>query len=190
MAALLEATRPALKDVLGKVYSMSRDQVGCRLLQQKLDECPDRPPEGDAGTKPNEDDAVSAIFMEALPNLSMMMIDPFGNYLFQKLFVKVDDHQRLLAVEAVTDRMPEAAVNLHGTRCVQKVVELCRTDAQAAVIARSLGPSVVKLSLDPNGNHVVQRALQHMPAPRNDFVLEAITASLVQVIQHHAYVVP
>lgn len=61
------------------------------------------------------------------------------------------------------------------------LVQLCRTDAQAAVIARSLGPSVVKLSLDPNGNHVVQRALQHMPAPRNDFVLEAITASLVQV---------
>lgn len=60
-------------------------------------------------------------------------------------------------------------------------MQLCRTDAQAAVIARSLGPSVVKLSLDPNGNHVVQRALQHMPAPRNDFVLEAITASLVQV---------
>lgn len=59
--------------------------------------------------------------------------------------------------------------------------QLCRTDAQAAVIARSLGPSVVKLSLDPNGNHVVQRALQHMPAPRNNFVLEAITASLVQV---------
>ena len=27
-------------------------------------------------------------------------------------------------VEAVTDRMPEAAVNLHGTRCVQKVVEV------------------------------------------------------------------
>lgn len=73
-------------------------QVGCRLLQQKLDECPDRPPEGDAGGEPSEDDAVSAIFMEALPNLSMMMIDPFGNYLFQKLFVKVDDHQRLLAV--------------------------------------------------------------------------------------------
>lgn len=57
------------------------------------------------------------------------------------------------------------------------------------MIARSLGPSVVKLSLDPNGNHVVQRALQHMPAPRNDFVLEAITASLVQVIRHDAYVV-
>ena len=30
MAALLEATRPALKDVLGKVYSMSRDQVRLR----------------------------------------------------------------------------------------------------------------------------------------------------------------
>ncbi|CAM9431069.1 unnamed protein product, partial [Ascophyllum nodosum] len=158
--------------------------VGCRLLQQKLDECPDRPPEGDVGGNPNEEDPVSAIFEEALQDLPQMMVDPFGNYLFQKLFVKIDDHQRLLAVEAVTERMPEAAVNLHGTRCVQKVVELCRTDAQAAVIARSLGPSVVKLSLDPNGNHVVQRALQHMPAPRNDFVLEAITDSLVQVAVH------
>lgn len=85
---------------LNELYDDDDDtvQVGCRLLQQKLDECPDRPPEGDAGKEPSEDDAVSAIFMEALPNLSMMMIDPFGNYLFQKLFVKVDDHQRLLAV--------------------------------------------------------------------------------------------
>lgn len=72
--------------------------MGCRLLQQKLDECPDRPPEGDVGGEPSEEDAVSAIFMEALPNLPMMMVDPFGNYLFQKLFVKIDDHQRLLAV--------------------------------------------------------------------------------------------
>lgn len=32
MAALLEATRPALKDVLGKVYSMSRDQVYVHVM--------------------------------------------------------------------------------------------------------------------------------------------------------------
>ncbi|CAM9989386.1 unnamed protein product, partial [Choristocarpus tenellus] len=62
--------------------------------------------------------------------------------------------------------------------------QYCRTDGQAAVIARALGPSVVSLSLDPNGNHVVQRALQHMPAPWNNFVVEAITGSLVQVAVH------
>lgn len=38
MAALLEATRPALKDVLGKVYSMSRDQVKITLMRT---ECTD-----------------------------------------------------------------------------------------------------------------------------------------------------
>lgn len=32
-----------------------------------------------------------------------------------------------LQVKAVTERMPEAAVNLHGTRCVQKVVEVRAT---------------------------------------------------------------
>lgn len=75
-------------------------------MQQKLDECPDRPPDGDCGKDrkknpdgtPAEEDAVSAIFEEALPDLPQMMVDPFGNYLFQKLFVKIDDHQRLLAV--------------------------------------------------------------------------------------------
>ena len=90
--------------------------MGCRLLQQKLDECPDRPPEGDAGGEPSEDDAVSAIFMEALPNLSMMMIDPFGNYLFQKLFVKVDDHQRLLAVSAVQKTFARQDDKTNGSR--------------------------------------------------------------------------
>lgn len=79
-------------------FCLMGNKVGCRLLQQKLDECPDRPPDGDVGGNPNEEDPVSAIFEEALPDLPQMMVDPFGNYLFQKLFIKIDDHQRLLAV--------------------------------------------------------------------------------------------
>lgn len=53
MAALLEATRPALKDVLGKVYSMSRDQVttsllngDCRVFCCDGKNAPPRPPTG------------------------------------------------------------------------------------------------------------------------------------------------
>lgn len=85
-------------------------------------------------------------------------------------------------MKATHDSVLVTDTQMLAPKCYPRMfLQLCRTDAQAAVIARSLGPSVVKLSLDPNGNHVVQRALQHMPAPRNDFVLEAITSSLVQV---------
>ena len=62
--------RPALNDLLGNVRRLSKDQVGCRLLQQALDE--------------DGAEAATAIFREGLPFMSDIMTDPFGNYLFQK----------------------------------------------------------------------------------------------------------
>jgi hypothetical protein len=53
------------------------------------------------------------------------MTDAFGNYLFQKLLETADDEQRTNILETVSTRMLGAALNLHGTRSVQKLVELC-----------------------------------------------------------------
>jgi hypothetical protein len=72
--------RPALKDLLGNVCRLSKDQVGCRLLQQALDE--------------DGSEAATAIFKEGLAFMSEIMVDPFGNYLFQKILEKVSERAR------------------------------------------------------------------------------------------------
>ena len=60
---------------------MAKDQNGCRFLQRKFDE-------GGAAS-------IAMVFPEVLDNLIELMVDPFGNYLIQKLLDRCCEEQRL-----------------------------------------------------------------------------------------------
>eukprot|EP00520_Triparma_pacifica_P006333 CAMPEP_0118671846 /NCGR_PEP_ID=MMETSP0785-20121206/22221_1 /TAXON_ID=91992 /ORGANISM="Bolidomonas pacifica, Strain CCMP 1866" /LENGTH=781 /DNA_ID=CAMNT_0006566761 /DNA_START=163 /DNA_END=2509 /DNA_ORIENTATION=- len=163
--------RPALKDLLGNVCRLSKDQVGCRLLQQALDE--------------DGSEAATAIFKEGLAFMSEIMVDPFGNYLFQKILEKCSDAERLTIIRTVAPKLVQSALNLHGTRSVQKVVEMCSFDANAATaVTKSLAPQAARLCIDANGNHVIQRVLQRLPHQHARFVFDAVAASVGEVARH------
>ena len=108
--------RPPLRALLGNVRRLSRDQVGCRLLQQALDE--------DGAT------AATAILNEGLTFWAEAMVEPFGNYLFQKILERITPYERVTLVKSVSTRLVNASLNLHGTRSVQKIVEVCAIDEE------------------------------------------------------------
>ena len=64
-----------------QVLTVAKDQNGCRYLQRKFEE-------GGAA-------AIGTVFPEVLENLIELMIDPFGNYLIQKLLDRCSEEQRL-----------------------------------------------------------------------------------------------
>lgn len=73
-----------------QVAALARDQHGCRFLQRKFEE---------GGTA-----AVETVFEEVLDQLVDLMVDPFGNYLVQKLLDVCSDEQRLRMLQAVAQR--------------------------------------------------------------------------------------
>ena len=184
--------RPPLDELLGNVRRLSRDQVGCRLLQQALDE------EGPL--------AATMILEEGLSFWGEAMVDPFGNYLFQKILEKITPSERVILVRSVSTRLVNASLNLHGTRSVQKVVELCASDepimvaknkkhssssetidhpeTAASILTRSLTPAAARLCIDSHGNHVIQRILLKLPQEHSHFVFEAVAASVGDVARH------
>lgn len=186
--------RPPLRDLLGHVRRLSRDQVGCRLLQQALEE------EGSP--------AATAILNEGLSFWGEAMVDPFGNYLFQKILEKISVEERVTLVKSVSPRLVNASLNLHGTRSVQKVVELCaldeiadsdeyensdsnsngskpkRKESAAEILTRSLTPAAARLCIDSHGNHVIQRILLKLPYKYSQFVFEAVANSVGDVARH------
>lgn len=175
------AQRPHLSVLLGHVRRLSKDQVGCRLLQQSLDE--DGP------------QAATAILREGLPFLAETMTDPFGNYLFQKILEKVNPTERLELISSVCPRLVNAALNLHGTRSVQKVVELSVDNSNgrmgsvlvypaADVVTRALSASAARLCIDSHGNHVIQRILQKFPPQYSKFIFDAVANSVGDVARH------
>uniref|UniRef100_A0A7S1VIA4 PUM-HD domain-containing protein n=1 Tax=Grammatophora oceanica TaxID=210454 RepID=A0A7S1VIA4_9STRA len=175
--------RPPLDALLGHVRRLSRDQVGCRLLQQALDE------EGPM--------AATLILNEGISFWGEAMVDPFGNYLFQKILEKISAEERISLIKSVSARLVNASLNLHGTRSVQKVVELCAIDevqcpeakdgsdgTAAEILTRSLTPAAARLCIDSHGNHVIQRILLKLNHEHARFVFDAVATSVGDVARH------
>lgn len=183
--------RPPLDALLGHIRKLSRDQVGCRVVQQALDE------EGPM--------AATLILNEGLPFWGEAMIDPFGNYLFQKILEKITAEERIMLVKSVSSRLVNSSLNLHGTRSVQKIVELCTIDEQSRngseasingtadasadetacdVLTKSLTPAAARLCIDSHGNHVIQRILLKLGLKHSKFVFDAVAESVGDVARH------
>lgn len=159
-----------LESCAGHLYSMSKDQHGCRYMQRKLED----------GNPAH----IEAIFVETCPHIIELMTDPFGNYLCQKLFEHCNDEQRTALIEAAAPALPAIALNQHGTRALQKMIEHLRTDNQVNIVIQALSPKVVDLVQDLNGNHVIQKCLQILGAERCQFIYNSVGDACVIVGTH------
>ena len=102
------------------------------------------------------------MFPEVVEHLIDLMMDPFGNYLIQKLLDRCSEEQRLAVLQRAAERkeLVTVALNTHGTRAVQKLIETLTSHEQVQLVIDALRPGVVSLIRDLNGNHVIQRCLQ------------------------------
>ena len=85
------------------IYLIAKDQHGCRFLQRIFDE----------GTP--ED--VQVIFNEIIDHVAELMMNPFGNYLMQKLLDVCDEKQRMQIILMVTEepgQLVRISLNIHG----------------------------------------------------------------------------
>lgn len=76
------------------------------------------------------------------------------------------------------------ALNQHGTRALQKMIEFISTPEQTETVIRALENHVVELVQDLNGNHVVQKCLNRLPGADSQFIYDAVGAHCVVVGTH------
>lgn len=160
----------ALETLVGDIYSLCKDQHGCRYLQKKLDE---RNPA-----------SVDIIFAETYLHAAELMIDPFGNYLCQKLLEHSDDQKRLQIVQHVAPDLVNISLNMHGTRAIQKMIEYLTTSEQIKIATQAFSTKAVTLIKDLNGNHVIQKCLNRLGSNENQFIYDAVSHSCVEVATH------
>lgn len=174
-----------LLDFTGDIYSLCKDQHGCRFLQRQLDLGLEAAAKGsaDLGVLAN-DVAATIIFNEIYIKIVELMTDPFGNYLIQKLFENVSSDQRLILVKNAAPEFIRIALDPHGTRALQKLVECVDTKEESRLIISSLSPHIVPLSRDLNGNHVVQKCLQKLKAEDNQFIFDTASEHCNEIATH------
>ncbi|TKY71456.1 putative pumilio-like 7 [Spatholobus suberectus] len=163
----------SLVEARGSIYLIAKDQHGCRLLQRMFNE----------GTL--ED--VQVIFSEIIDHVVELMMNPFGNYLMQKLLDVCNEEQRMQFILVVTEepgQLVRISLNTHGTRVVQKLIETLKTRQQISLVVSALEPGFLALIKDLNGNHVVQHCLQCLSNQDNKFIFVAAAKYCVDIATH------
>lgn len=93
----------SLVEAQGHIYVMAKDQHGCRFLQRMFDE----------GTPQD----VQIIFNEIIDHVVELMMNPFGNYLMQKLLDVCSEEQRMQMLVMLTEESGQLvgiSLNTHG----------------------------------------------------------------------------
>ncbi|VAI14894.1 unnamed protein product [Triticum turgidum subsp. durum] len=160
-AAAKSSKYESLVGLRGYMYHVARDQHGCRFLQQRLDD----------GKR-----EVDFIFTGVARHAVDLMVNPFGNYLMQKLLAVCSEEQRMGIVLTLTKDpfvLVRISLNVHGTRAVQKLIESLRAREEIQLVVAALRPGFLELIKDPNGNHVVQKCLQSFGADDNKPIFDA-----------------
>ena len=154
-----------VQDFTGSILSLCKDQHGCRFLQREL------------YNETNTD----LIFNEICPKISELMIDPFGNYLVQKLFEMVNSDQRLILIKNTSSELLRISLDPHGTRAFQKLIDVIETEEEINIIIDKVSPHVVTLIYDSNGNHLIQKIITKL-AP--EIFYEIICDNLFSIACH------
>lgn len=92
--------------------AVAKDQNGCRFLQRKFDEG------GPA--------AIQAVLPEVLEHLIELMMDPFGNYLIQKLLDRCSEDQRLAVGFFIVGSVTKSSSVLHLHNASLAGMSFCR----------------------------------------------------------------
>ncbi|KAI4179013.1 MAG: hypothetical protein LQ346_007293 [Caloplaca aetnensis] len=165
--------RYELKDIYGHVVEFSGDQHGSRFIQQKLETA-------------NSDEKDQA-FREILPNSMQLMTDVFGNYVIQKFFEHGNQSQKKTLANQMKGHVLQLSLQMYGCRVVQKALEHILTDQQASLIGElQKDKQIMRCVKDQNGNHVVQKAIERIPAEHIQFIVNAFTGQ-VHELSKHAY---
>ncbi|KAI0113722.1 ARM repeat-containing protein [Nemania sp. FL0031] len=159
-----------LEQVVGNIYEMCKDQHGCRYLQRQLET---RVPEH-----------VHMIWVETNQHVVELMTDPFGNYLCQKLLEYCNDDERTALIQNAAKDMVRIALNQHGTRALQKMIEFVTTPIHVQTIIAALRGQVVELIQDLNGNHVIQKCLNKLGSADSEFIFSAVGNHCIEVGTH------
>lgn len=156
----LATSKWQLQSLKGHLAAFATDQLGSRFLQTAL------------GTAP--DSAVATAADELAPHSRQLMVDPFGNYVMQRLVERSPPERRRVVVQEVLDAQQVLSLSGHefGCRVMQKILEVAPRDQRELIVGVLEARGAGALVGDPHANHVIQRLLETTPSQRVAWVAE------------------
>ncbi|MBA0828062.1 hypothetical protein Goarm_012786 [Gossypium armourianum] len=160
----------SIGDLRGRFLSLAKDQHGCWFLERAIDEA--------------SREEIDMILMEVIGHVDELMLDPFANYVVQKLVVMCNEEQKsqiILMIVKDGFRLVNICLNVRGTRAVQKLLENLTSQQQISLIMSALTTCLVALTKDINGHRVIQCCLKIFSDQDNKYLLKEVADNCYQI---------
>ncbi|CAI5757168.1 unnamed protein product [Candida verbasci] len=174
---LASISKIPLIQLKSEILNLAKDQYGCRFLQKKIDE-------NLISNYQIRLQNFEIIFGQIYPFMYELIIDPFGNYLIQKLIQFCNEENLNLLLEILQSHLFQISVNQHGTRALQKIIDQLNNQYQLNLLIKGLKPYIIELIKDLNGNHVIQKILNKYQPIDCQFIYDSIIQDLYIVATH------
>ncbi|KAF9687516.1 hypothetical protein SADUNF_Sadunf02G0101700 [Salix dunnii] len=111
-------------------------------------------------------------------------LDPFGNYVVQKLIEVISEEQRTRILRNLTRtdfQLARICLDVHGTRAVQKLLNCITNPVQVSLVVSALSQGAVALIKDSNGHHVIQHSVKHFSPQDNKYILKQVAEKCFEI---------
>ncbi|KAK9286587.1 hypothetical protein L1049_014986 [Liquidambar formosana] len=139
----------SLEELRGKILMVAKDHNGRRFSQGKIEE--------------RKTQEIEMVFVELEDHFSELMVHRSGNFVIQSLIEVCNEEQIniiLFSVISDKERLMAICVDMHGTRCIQKLLEHLTNRDQISLVVSVLRPFAITLSKNVNGHHVIQHCMK------------------------------
>jgi len=75
-------------------------------------------------------------------------------------------------------------LNPHGTRVLQKLIEVLSNDELISLFTKLFSPNILNFIKDINGNHIIQKFIFTVQSPKNQFLYDRINSQIIEIGTH------
>lgn len=143
----------------------ARDKLGCQFLQQHF------PSEGS-----EERILLCKQVLENEDVFEALCSDVFGNFFVQRLIETANISEQRWISTRLLNKMNALCLNRYSCRVVQKAIEQLPLDLKGVLLVELHTADIVRLSVDQNANHVIQKIMHSFPLANWSFLVEALIA--------------
>ena len=133
--------------IKGNIIFLMKNQQTSRILQYYLDKTPN--------------DIIHLIFNEFSNQVDSLLLDPYANYFCLKIFYYLNIYDRIFFLKKISPILDILSLNKISTYPIQCIIENLNSDEEILIVINSLKKSLIKLSFDVYGAHVIEKLVTH-----------------------------
>uniref|UniRef100_A0A1I7T149 PUM-HD domain-containing protein n=1 Tax=Caenorhabditis tropicalis TaxID=1561998 RepID=A0A1I7T149_9PELO len=153
-----------LKEVLSNesLIEFATDKNGCRFLQEQY------PATSDGGIH----DEIFRKMVEDREMFLSMCRNMFGNFFVQRMVECSNAEEQEIVMEHLITDMFSLCLDKSACRVIQLAIQKLETHLASRLASELRDADLVRLSIDQNGNHVIQKIIKTLPVSAWDYIVK------------------